>query len=130
VTSLNVVKNVAVGLLASKNVLPRDQRLNLAKEFRHLKKEARSLQSRYFTLLYRPSREMGSSKAGFVVSNRIGKAAQRNKLRRLFREVVQNNWAKLPKSVELVLIARNYPSQVSYEDINIEFNKLLPKISV
>ena len=108
-------------------VLPKENRLNLAREFRHLKRNGRSLATPFFTVLYRFSPQ-APVKAGFIVSNKIGKAAVRSRNKRLLREVVQKHLADLPKGVEMVLIARPVKEVVSYDKLTFEFNKILPKI--
>lgn len=111
-------------------MLPKNHRLNLAKGFRTLKRDTTALQTPFFTILYRLQDPQAEAKIGFVVSNKIGKAVSRNRARRLLREVVQNNLAKLPSGLEMVIVAKQGSPGATYEKIELDFNKVLPKLGV
>lgn len=112
-------------------MLPEANRLNLAREFRYLKKEGRNLETVFFSLLYRRPKSSTSSpsRIGFVVSNRIGNAVVRNRIRRLLREVVQANLSALPNAFDIVIIAKKSSVGVSLEKLTAEYHKILPKLS-
>lgn len=111
-------------------MLPKNHRLNLAHSFRSLKRDSRAIQTPFFTILYRVNQTQEQAKIGFVVSNKIGKAVERNRARRLLREVVQNNLEKVPKGLEMVLVAKQGAPGSNYEKIELDFNKILPRLAV
>lgn len=107
-------------------MLAKENRLNLARDFRRFKERGRSLETPYFRLTYLPAE---TPRFGFVVTNRIGKAVERNRARRLMREVVRSKLATLPP-MEAVLIARGKIVTANYEDIESSFNQVLSKVSL
>jgi ribonuclease P protein component len=62
-------------------------------------------------------------KAGFGISRKIGKAFQRNKIRRILKEVLRN--VLIPRGVEIYLVARRTIADASYHDIKDELEKSL-----
>ena len=107
-------------------MLPKENRLNLAKDFRRFRERGRSLDTPYFRLSYLPT--TGVPRFGFVVTNKIGKAAERNRSRRLLREVVRSRLTNLPP-IEAVFIGRGRLPKAKYEEVLASFNQVLSKIS-
>ena len=71
--------------------------------------------------------ELDHSRFGFVVSKRIGKAVQRNKIKRRMREATRLRLAKIKPGFDLVFIARQPIAQASYADIEQTLELLLEK---
>lgn len=111
-------------------MLPKPNRLNLATEFRFIKRDGKSLQTPFFTILYRPSRQPEIVQVGFIVSNRVGTAVERNRIRRQLREVFHKNLDKFPKGIEIAVIAKKSTLDISYENLNSEVTNLLQKIHI
>lgn len=111
-------------------MLPKANRLNLASEFRFIKRDGKTLQTPFFTILYRYSQLSGAPKVGFIVSNRVGPAVERNRIRRLLREVFHNNLDKLPSGFEIAVIAKKLNQEPTYEELNTEVVNLLQKIHI
>jgi ribonuclease P protein component len=79
----------------------------------------------------KPQNFSGETKVGFVVSNKFHKrAAKRNAVRRLFREIVRLNIDKLGKSNWIVIHPKFDSLNKTYEEISTDFNKILQKISI
>jgi ribonuclease P protein component len=114
-------------------MIPSKFRLNLAKNFRRVKKYAKAITTPYFTLLVNDRRNLirdlpEGPKVGFVVSAKVGKATARNRAKRLLSEAVQPKIEGLPKSLELVFIARPLVVEASSEQVKEAFDKALVKI--
>ena len=107
-------------------MLPKANRLNLARDFRRFKERGKSIETPYFRLTYLPA---PTPRFVFVVTNRIGKSVERNRARRLMREVVRSRLTTLPP-MEAVLIARGKIVTATYENIESSFNQALSKISL
>ena len=69
--------------------------------------------------------KLGSSRFGYVVSRRIGKAVVRNRIKRLLREITR----KIPVKTgwDIVFIARNPASTAGFEDLGKSVRALLFK---
>ena len=109
-------------------MLPKNYRLNLAKEFSAVKRTGFALHQTFFTLLVRRNNS-NEKRFGFVVSTKVGKAYIRNRARRLLREAVKANLIKVPAGFDLVLIGHPKIKQASYEELNYSFNNVLSKIT-
>ncbi len=55
------------------------------------------------------SRGLELSRLGLVVSRHVGKAAVRNRVRRLLREVFRKRKRELPRPVDLILVPQGTP---------------------
>jgi ribonuclease P protein component len=71
--------------------------------------------------------ELDHSRFGFVVSKRIGKAVQRNKIKRRLREATRLRIPNIKPGFDLVFIARKPISQACYTDIERSLEGLLRK---
>jgi ribonuclease P protein component len=69
--------------------------------------------------------ELDYSRFGFVVSKRLGKAVQRNRIKRRMREVIRLHMSQIKPGFDLVFIARQPLNQASYAEIEQLLEKLL-----
>ena len=71
--------------------------------------------------------ELDHSRFGFVVSKRLGKAVQRNKIKRRMREAARLRLLKIKPGFDLVFIARKPIAEVCYAEIEHTLEYLLRK---
>ena len=85
-------------------------------EFQRAYAKGKRLSSRFF-IAYVLSTAESVLRVGVVASRRVGGAVERNRAKRLLREVFRRN--KPPKAVaaDVVLIARATISEASYKDV-------------
>lgn len=77
-----------------------------------------------------PQNYRGETKVGIVISNKFHKkAVRRNKVRRIFREVVRSNIEKLGSNRWVVIHPKFDCLGKTYEEINSDFTKILQKVS-
>jgi ribonuclease P protein component len=79
-----------------------------------------------------PKNYEGPTKVGIVVSNKLHKnAVFRNRIKRLYREAVRNNFDKINKGNLWIAIHPKFNSKdKTYEEINADYNKILQKASL
>jgi ribonuclease P protein component len=58
---------------------------------------------------------------GVIASRRVGNAVQRNRAKRLLREVFRNNQVLLPENCDLLLVARPSMSRATYQRLEQKF---------
>ncbi len=64
---------------------------------------------------------MDSLKVGFVASKKVGKAHDRNRAKRLMREVVRLNQHLLSNNIHLIMVARKNILRASFFYIDLAF---------
>ena len=69
--------------------------------------------------------ELDYSRFGFVVSKRLGKAVQRNRIKRRLREATRLRLAQIKPGFDLVFIARQPINQASYSQIEQGMEQLV-----
>ena len=111
-------------------MLPKENRLTDDYDFRRVKRLGKSYHCPLFKLSFAQRKIEAPSRFGFVISKKIDKRATvRNRIKRLLREVVRENLEKIPDGFDIVFIVRPNIVGKNYEEISIEFDKVLSKIS-
>ena len=111
-------------------MLPKENRLTDDYDFRRVKRLGKSYHCPLFKFSFAPRKTEGSSRFGFVISKKIDKrAVVRNRIKRLLREAVRSNLEKIPNGFDIVFVVRPSIVGKSYEEISIEFDKVLSKVS-
>jgi ribonuclease P protein component len=108
-------------------------RLRGRANFAQLRTEGHTLQHRLLMLSYLPNNQ-GHNRYGFVVSRRIGKAVQRNHIRRQLREILRHrdtsiayppDLVKDKQGVDIVVIARAQIGKATFQEIDEAVGDLL-----
>ena len=112
-------------------MLPARFRLRKDFQFRYVYSKGRSVRGNRFTLVYVKSKQPQSVKAGFSVSNKVGKATVRNRIKRLLRESVRANLSSMPKGYSYIFIAKKDAdfSDITFGFVLSEVSKLLDRVS-
>jgi ribonuclease P protein component len=86
------------------------------------------LRTDLFKILGKEIKDDQPAKIGFIISGKVGKANVRNRLRRVLAKYFYGQLEKLKKSQELIMIVHPIMAQATNEEINLNLNKILPKI--
>src|SRR5438309_1792729 len=95
--------------------LPRSARLRKAGDFERVYNRRRSVSDQHL-IVYGCDNGLTFSRLGLSVSRKNGKAHERNRLRRLYREAFRLTRAEMPVGLDLVLIPRR-PRAPSLKDL-------------
>lgn len=91
-------------------------------EFRRLYHRGKSSANRYL-VLYCMKNRRPYNRLGLTVGAKFGCAVQRNRAKRLFREVYRLHAAELKQGFDLVLVARSRMTGATYFDVEAAFLK-------
>ena len=104
-----------------------EQYLTKAEQYALVYKEGRSWTSRSLVMKAMPN-GLCLTRYGLSVSKRTGNAVTRNRIKRLFREILRQ--ALLKPGWDLVMIARRPAADAAYADLDGEVKKLLLKADI
>ena len=98
-------------------------------EFRRLYSKGKSAVTRSLVVYFRGT-SAGKSRVGFTVSNKIGNAVTRNRIRRRLREILRAHEDRMRDSVELVIVARTRAAFSDYHQLEADFLKACEELSL
>lgn len=111
-------------------MLKKKNRLTSAYEFNRVYRSGKKVRTPLFDVSYLQLKDSTEpTKFGFVVPNKFSKVApKRNKIKRLYREVVRENFEKIKSGYWIVIKPKDSSKHKKYEEINEEFNKALSEV--
>ena len=98
-------------------------RLRHRQEFLRAQAQGKRFHTRHFGVTLAPMAE-GHPRLGLVATRRMGKAVQRNRVRRLLREFFRRHQTGLP-AFDLVIMAKKGASALGYHQVEEELGRLL-----
>ncbi len=107
-------------------MLPTQNRLKKRKEFAYIYKHGTKISSKNLSIVITKSK-LNLTRVGFSVSNKIGKAVQRNKIKRQLRSIVRKELNNLRIHQNFVLIAHPTIVECDFSKIEEEVLFLLKK---
>ena len=109
--------------------LPRQQMMNKRSDFALVRQNGRSKAGRFVVLSLLPQAEIPHHKVAFITTRKVGKAHDRNLMRRRLRAIVQASlphWTAQPHFV--VTIVRHSATQASFAELQLEWLHLARKL--
>jgi len=107
----------------------KEERLRKDKEFRRVFDHGKSLGGSTVAFYFLPN-DLNFPRAGFIVSKKVSKkAVERNRAKRLMREVFRLNKHRL-KPYDLIFIARKGILGKKYRDVEEDFLRLARKAGI
>ncbi|MGL6057165.1 MAG: ribonuclease P protein component [Culicoidibacterales bacterium] len=85
--------------------------------------------NRYF-LIYRLPTSDEKNYFAFLVGKKLGKAHDRNQMRRYIKAVLQPNSSQLKQGYYYLFLAKGAAKDFSYEDVKFHLEKLLKKTTI
>jgi ribonuclease P protein component len=110
--------------------LPKTKRLTLSSEFARVKGQGSTERGRYLVLGSAKVTEEKSFRVGFVTPKHIGPAVVRNRTRRRLRDIVRTHQLQLRPGLWLVVVARPYAVNATYQQLRDEWLRLAERASI
>lgn len=109
---------------------PKTSRLLCSQEFKLVCREGR----RYFTpslnFIYTTSKQNFSPKLGLSVSRKAGNSVHRNYFKRIIRELFRTHSSLLPPGLQFQISPRKKVKDISFAEIQLEFETFLKKVNL
>ena len=105
---------------------PKTDRILKRAVFRRVYEEGRKFHARCFTAFVLPS-SGERSRIGITATRKIGNSVERNRARRLVREVIRKNKWLVPSGVDIVINVKRPLVEASYRDLEGDFISFLKK---
>jgi len=104
--------------------------MNARAEFQRVKHEGLSRVGKYMIVSTLPCDELKESKFAFVTSKKVGKAHQRNFVRRRFRDLISRHGEQIDQTRYIVIIGRYSTPNVDFSILEAEFLKICKKLEI
>lgn len=111
-------------------MLPKSYRLRRRKDFKKIYKKGFSAPGRYVVLYALEDNNLETIRFGFSVSRKIGKAVQRNRSKRILREVCRRNINFFVAGFDVIIIARRKIKEASYREIEKDLITVARKLKL
>ena len=99
-------------------------------EFHRLYSKGKSAVTPFLVVYARKGRRRGNNRIGFTVSNKLGKAVVRNRVRRRLREIYRLHEADFAPGTELVVVARARAVTATYRQLETAFLSACKKLEL
>jgi ribonuclease P protein component len=110
---------------------PKSQRLTLNVEFQRVRTEGSSVRGEILTLgVLKNATSSFAARAGFVTSKRVGRAVERNQVRRRLREIFRKHQHEIVPRVWIVTIASARAARTSFRALEDEWLHLARRASI
>lgn len=102
-----------------KNTLSRNKRIHFQKDFNKIFKEGKKIKSSDFQILILKN-SLDYSRIAVKINKKVGKAYQRNKIKRILKEIFRNNQDKI-QGLDIMIIPYRSILDKTYKEVEEEF---------
>ena len=102
-------------------------RLKKRYEFRRVQLHGRRIHTPHFLIVVQPN-AFDNTRLGITVTKKVGSAVQRNRIKRVVREVFRRNRSLFPSSHDVVFIAKRNAAGLPYDQVLQELHQATAKL--
>lgn len=95
-----------------------------SKSFNDIIKTGKFIKNNYFVIYYKESK-LENNKYGIAISNKVGKAFIRNRLKRQTRAIIDENRNLFKNTYNYIIMIRKTCKEAEFKDMNNAFKSLL-----
>jgi len=95
-------------------------RLKRRDEFKRTQDQGKKHHTRHFLVIVLPRGDEGPPRIGVTITRKVGNAVQRNRVKRLVREVFRRERARFPDGCDVVFIAKDGSPDLRYDQVLAE----------
>lgn len=95
------------------------ERVKARRDFVRLQAHGRRIHTPHFVVLLGPSAD-GTTRIGITITRKVGDAVERNRVKRLVREVFRRNRELFPDAQDIVFVARSGAPDLVYAEVLAE----------
>lgn len=107
------------------------EKIKKNEEFQKIYQEGKKIYGHYCLLFVTQKTSFSNNKYGFVASKKIGNAVCRNRLKRIFREIVKNHTELFPKNSDFIFVAKKTAGEkiktLQYQEVEKDVLRILKK---
>lgn len=86
-------------------------RLRNNRDFNSIYRRGKTAKNRYFIIVFRKNQ---GTRIGFSVTKKYGKAVERNRIKRILREIVRLNQKEFDKGYDMIIIPKYNTKNLNY----------------
>jgi ribonuclease P protein component len=105
----------------------RGDRVKKRYEFRQAQLSGRRIHTPHFLIVVQPN-ALRNTRLGITVTKKVGSAVERNRVKRVVREVFRRNRQLFPLSHDLVFIAKRGATDIDYRSLLSELQRAAKKL--
>lgn len=105
--------------------------MKMRADFQKVRETGRSKAGRFLVLSTLEDPTLPHTMVAFITTKKVGKAHDRNLIRRRFRAIIQRHLAEIPQPLRyIVVIARYNTSQATFEELEKDWCKLASRLNI
>lgn len=108
----------------------KQQRISTGAEYQEILKNGKKASDSYFRIIAVIKPEQIDRKIGIIVSKKVGTAVNRNRIKRVVREIFRLNQKQIAIGTNVVVIAKPDCVNKKYWDIEKSLKQLLDRVNV
>lgn len=110
--------------------VPRRLSMNRRSEFARVRRDGTSLAGRYFVMATLEDPTLESVRIGLITSRRVGKAVDRNRIRRRFRALFSKHGDRIAKGRYIVMVARHRAGEATFQQLEDDWLRLAGRLEI
>ncbi len=100
-------------------MLPKKHRVKRS-HFNLIFNKGKTLHSNYFVLVIYKNSEISQVQAAVIASSKVGKATQRNRAKRLIREIIRLEISNIQNQIQIIIICKQSINNTNFNDLKKE----------